>query len=119
VVGPPLGQVVFVEDRLDGAHRFARAAIDTFVGVDVQHAVALIDAVDRTLVDARAVLQVYAGLGDDVRHGESSPFGFSPSILSPPCAGSRGGCCGWASRGGSRGQPSTTTAMSTGPKVHA
>src|SRR5439155_10673257 len=46
----PLGRyVVLVEDRLDRADRLARPAVHALVGVDVEHAVALIDAVDRAL----------------------------------------------------------------------
>ena len=63
-----LRDVVLVEDRLDRADRLARAAVHALVGVDVEHPLALVDAVDRALVDARAVLQVDTRLGDDVRH---------------------------------------------------
>src|SRR5262249_50811827 len=68
VVAPLLGQIVFVGDRLDGADRLAGTAVDALVGVDVQHAVALVDAVDGALVDAGAVFQIDAGKGDDVGH---------------------------------------------------
>ena len=68
VVLPLLRGVVLVEDRLDRAHRLAGAAVDALVGVDVEHPLALVDAVDGALVDARAVLQVHTGLGDDVGH---------------------------------------------------
>ena len=70
-VAPLLGHVVLIEDRLDGAHRLARAAVDALVGLDVEHPLALVDAVDRTLVHAGTVLHVHAGLGDDVRHSNS------------------------------------------------
>src|SRR6478735_8951568 len=69
VVGPLLGDVVLVVDRPDGADRLARTAVDALVGVDVERALALVDAVDRTLLDAGAVLEVDARLGDDVGHG--------------------------------------------------
>src|SRR5699024_5527690 len=69
VVLPLFGHIVFVEDRLDGAHGFAGPAVDAFVGVDVEAASAFVDAVDRAFLDAGSVLQVHAGLGDDVGHG--------------------------------------------------
>src|SRR4051794_18047610 len=71
VVLPLLRGVVLVEDRLDGAHRLAGAAVDALVGVDVEHPLALVDAVDGALVDAGPVLEVDAGLRDDVGHLDS------------------------------------------------
>src|SRR5215208_5078380 len=53
--------------RADG---LAGAAVHTLRGVDVEHAVALVDAVDRAFLDAGLVLDVDAGLGDDVGHGQ-------------------------------------------------
>src|SRR5699024_5959535 len=55
-------------DRLDRAHRLAGAAVDALVGVDVEHALALVDAVHGTLLDAGQVLEVHTGLRDHVRH---------------------------------------------------
>src|SRR5690606_32826991 len=69
VVGPLLRRVVLVVDGLDGAHRLAGTAVHALVGVDVEHPLTLIDAVDRTLVDARLVLEVNTRLGDHVGHG--------------------------------------------------
>src|SRR5690606_18510121 len=46
VVLPLVGEVVFVVDRLDGADRLAGTAVDAFVGLDVEHPVAFVDAVD-------------------------------------------------------------------------
>src|SRR6185295_2980675 len=60
VVLPLLRDVVLVEDRLDGADRFARTAVDALVGMDVEHPLALVDAVDGALVDAGAVEDVDA-----------------------------------------------------------
>jgi hypothetical protein len=68
VVGPLVREVVLVVDRLDGADRFAGAAVDAFVRVDVEGAIAFVDAVDGALVDARLVLHVHTRLGDDVGH---------------------------------------------------
>src|SRR5450759_1931632 len=60
--------VVLVVDRLDRAHRLAGATVDALLRMDVQHPVALVDAVHRTLVDTGPVLDVDTGQGDDVRH---------------------------------------------------
>src|SRR5690606_13007838 len=97
VVGPLLGQVIFVVDRLNGADRLAGTAVDALVGLDVEHAVALVDAVDGALVDAGAVLEVDAGLGDDVGHWIEDPFavwatGNSPGAEARPRAPRASAC---------------------------
>ena len=79
---PLVGQRVLGEDRLDRALRLAGAAVDALLGVDHQHPAHLVDAVHRADVDAGLVLQVDAGLGDDVRH-ETRPPGSSPSGADP------------------------------------
>src|SRR6516164_8785911 len=49
---PALGFALAVgNDRLDRAFRFAYPAVNTFVGVDDEHVLALIKAVDRTHFD--------------------------------------------------------------------
>src|SRR5262249_34737722 len=68
VVLPLLRDVVLVEDRLDRAHRLARAAVNALIRADVEHAVALVDAVDWALLDACLVEKIDARLGDDVCH---------------------------------------------------
>src|SRR6266511_4956096 len=79
----PLGRyVVFVEDRLDGAYRLARPAVDALVGVEVEHPVAFVDAVDRALLDAGPVEHIDARLGDDVSHGR--PLSHQRSGRVPP-----------------------------------
>src|SRR5690606_11322891 len=85
----------------------ARTAVDALVGMDVQHPIALVDAVDGALVDACAIFQIDAGLCDDVGHGCSEPFTAGVSILPPP------------PRGIARGHARTTAAMSTDPIVQA
>src|SRR5262245_47236916 len=67
------GDVVLVEDRLDGADRLAGATVDALVRVDVEHPFALVDAIDRAFLNARLVLHVDARLGDHVRHVLSQP----------------------------------------------
>src|SRR5689334_11101856 len=70
----PLGRYVSLEgDRLDRADRLARTAVHALVRVDVEHPVALVDAVDGALVDAGLVEQVDAGQRDDVGH-VGTPF---------------------------------------------
>src|SRR4029453_18211305 len=71
---PLRGHVVLVEDGLHRADGLAGAAVHAFVGVDVEHAVALVDAVDRAFLDAGLVLDVDAGLGDDVGHLRVDPL---------------------------------------------
>src|SRR6202012_5287537 len=70
VVLPLLGDVVLVVDGLDRAHRLARPAVHTLVRVDVEHALALVDAVHRALFDAGPVKHIDAGQRDDVGHVE-------------------------------------------------
>src|SRR5690606_17128874 len=65
---PLLGDVVLVVDGLDGAHGLAGPAVDALVGVDVERALTLVDAVDGTLVDTGLVLDVHTGQGDHVGH---------------------------------------------------
>jgi len=60
--------ILFGEDRRHRTLRLARPAIDALVRMDVQLVLALIDAIDRTDVDARLVLGIDAGFGNDVGH---------------------------------------------------
>jgi hypothetical protein len=46
------GDAAVLADGFDRADRFAGAAVDAFLGVDVQLAVALVDAVDGAFLDA-------------------------------------------------------------------
>src|SRR5665213_2792363 len=46
---PLLGRTLAVgDDRLGGAFRFAHPAIDAFVGVNHQHVLSVVEAIDRT-----------------------------------------------------------------------
>jgi len=67
---PLLGQRVLREDRLDRAFRFAGAAVNALLRIDHEDPSGLVDAVHGADVDAGAVFDVDAGLGDDVRHGD-------------------------------------------------
>src|SRR6476469_2517020 len=60
---PLVGDVVLVVDGFHGAHRLTGTAVHDLVGVDVEHPVPFVDAVDRALFDARLVEQVDAWLG--------------------------------------------------------
>src|SRR5882672_4036110 len=53
-----LQKFVFREDRLHRAHRLTGAAVDAFVGMDVQHVRPLVDAVDGADLHTRLVLDV-------------------------------------------------------------
>ena len=59
-------------DGLDRADRLAEPAVDALVRLDVEGAPALIDAIDRTCREARLILHVDAGVGDDIGHGLAS-----------------------------------------------
>ena len=77
---PLVRERVLGEDRLDRALRLARAAVDALLGIDDEDAAELVDAVDRADIDARAVFDVDARLGDDVgptsrSPGRSRPYG--------------------------------------------
>src|SRR3954465_11061321 len=74
---PLLGERVLGEDRLDRALRLARAAVDALLRVDHEHPVRLVDAIDRTDVDAGLVLDVDARLADHVRHA------VAPAVAAP------------------------------------
>src|SRR5882724_2974389 len=75
---PLLRQRVLRKDRLDGALRLARAAVDALVRVDHEHLLRLVDAVDRADVDAALVLLVDAGLRDHVRHQTPTEWSRAP-----------------------------------------
>ena len=85
---PLVRQRVLGEDRLDRALRFACPAIDALLRIDDQDPLELVDAVDRADIDARAVFDVDAGLGDDVRHARESSQatggGYEVSVASDP-----------------------------------
>src|SRR5204863_3298816 len=55
-------------DGVDRAFRLADAAIDALVGVDDEHVLALVEAVDRTHLDAVHQLTFNAAFIDDISH---------------------------------------------------
>src|SRR5450830_278230 len=83
VVLPLVGDRLFREDRGHRAGRLAIAALDAYVGIDVEHlrsreirfVLARVNAVDRAHIDAGGVLRADAWLSDDVH-----PHRFTPSL---------------------------------------
>src|SRR5450631_916897 len=69
---PLLGGVVLIEDGLNRADGLACAAVDALVRVNVERALALVDAVDGAFLNAGLVLDVDARLSDDISHSEWS-----------------------------------------------
>ena len=73
---PLFRKIVFGEDGLYGASRFAGAAINALVRVDIKQlgglkcglVLAWMNAVYRTDVHTSGVLSPYAGFSDNVRH---------------------------------------------------
>jgi len=68
VLLPLTWDVIFVIDRFYGADRLTGAAIDTFIGLDVEHSIAFVDAVHRTLFNTGLILYIHTWLGDYVSH---------------------------------------------------
>ncbi len=60
IVSPLRWQVVFVIDCFDRANWLAGTAVDAFIRVNIEHAVALIDAVDWAFLDAGLVFHINA-----------------------------------------------------------
>jgi hypothetical protein len=69
ILRPLLWQIILVIDGLHWTYRFTRTTVHTFVRMDIEHSVALIDAIHRAFVNATAVFEIYAGQSDDVGHG--------------------------------------------------
>src|SRR5918993_2747418 len=61
-----VGDFVFGVDGLDGALRFAGAAVDALFGVDHEVVAGVVDAVYRADLDAALVLRADTRLGDHV-----------------------------------------------------
>jgi hypothetical protein len=65
---PRTRNIIFVIDSLDWAYWLAGAAIHTLIGLDVEHATALVDAIYWALFDARLIFDINARFGDYVGH---------------------------------------------------
>jgi hypothetical protein len=59
VLAPLARQVILVVDGFHWTNGLASTAVNTLIRVDVKHAVALINAVDRALVDTCLVLDIH------------------------------------------------------------
>lgn len=68
VILPLLRDVIFIEDGFHRTYWFAGSAIHTLVRLDVEHAIALVDAIDGALFDTGPVLEINTRQGDDVGH---------------------------------------------------
>src|SRR5215467_5176912 len=68
VLLPVRRRLVLGEDRLDGADGLASAAVDALIRMDVEHGLALVDAVHGAHLDAGLVLHVDTGFSNDIRH---------------------------------------------------
>ena len=72
VLLPLTRDVILVIDRLYWTNRLAGTAIDTFIGLDVEHSITLVNTVHRTLFDTGLILYIHTRLGDYVGH--NNPF---------------------------------------------
>ena len=76
------------QDRFRRAFGLAHTAVDTLVGVDHEHVLTLIEAIDRTHLDAIRMLALDAVVGNEIRHLDvhtsfrAEPRG-RPLILAP------------------------------------
>jgi hypothetical protein len=61
ILAPFARKVVFVIDRFYWTNRLTGSAVNTLIWVNVKHAVALIYAIHRALIDARLVLHIHTG----------------------------------------------------------
>src|SRR6266478_7193135 len=82
---PLVRDFVLGEDRLHRADRLARPAVDAFVGMDEEHRLSLVNAIDRAYLDAGLVLDVDAGFSDHIRH-LGPPDIVRPSAPVPCCS---------------------------------
>ena len=60
--------IIFVVNSFNWADRFAGPTIHALIGLDVEHPITLINAVNGTLLDARLILHIHTRLGDYVGH---------------------------------------------------
>jgi hypothetical protein len=65
---PFFGNIVLMEDRFYGTFRNAGFAVDAFIGIDEQHGLIFVEALDGTNDHAIGVFAVITWFADDVRH---------------------------------------------------
>jgi hypothetical protein len=68
VLAPLTGKVVFVIDGLNWANRLTCTAVHTLIRVDIEHAIALINTIDRAFVDTSFVFDIYTWKRNYVSH---------------------------------------------------
>jgi hypothetical protein len=69
-----LGDIIFVIDGLNWANWLTSTAVHAFIWVDVEHAIALINAVHWALIDAGLVLNIDTRKGNYVSHFSNQPL---------------------------------------------
>ena len=67
-LAPLLRNIIFVIDGLNRADWLAGATVHTLIGLDVEHPITFIDAVDGTLLDTGLVLDVDTRKRDHICH---------------------------------------------------
>jgi hypothetical protein len=70
VLAPLTRKIVFVIDRLNWANRLTGSAVHALIRVDVEHAVALVNTVNWTFIDASLVLDIYTWQRNNIRQLE-------------------------------------------------
>lgn len=104
VVRPLFRKVVFIVDGFHRANRLAGATVDTLIRVDIEHPIALINAVNRALI--------YTGPIFNVDAGKSNYIGHDARLSSPANAFSFIVTLGFRR---SRGKSTATAAMTIAP----
>jgi cytochrome c oxidase subunit 1 len=100
-VGLIVGDAALVVNGLDRALRHAGAAVDAGVGIDVEHLVVAVEAIDRADRDTIGVAAAPAIVGDHERHDPSSctlPARGSASSAGRAGAGAAAELCAWSLR---------------------
>jgi hypothetical protein len=70
VLAPLTRKIVFVIDRLNWANGLASSTVHALIRVDVEHAVALVNTVNWTFIDASLVLDIYTWQRNNIRQLE-------------------------------------------------
>jgi uncharacterized membrane protein YGL010W len=79
VLAPLARKIVFVVDSLNRANWLTSTTVHALIRVDVKHAIALINAVNRALINTSLVLDVHAWKGDYIGHSLRITDGRKPS----------------------------------------
>jgi hypothetical protein len=68
IIGPLLRNIVLIVDSFNRANGLTGSTVNTLIRVDIEHAVAFIDAIHWAFFNAGLVLKVNAGQSDYVSH---------------------------------------------------